>query len=44
MDLRKTDAGIVISVRLQPGANRIDAVEEMAGGRRLRVRVTAAPE
>ena len=47
MGLRRIDAGIVVSVRLQPGAgaNRIDGVEAMADGRRrLRVRVTAAPE
>lgn len=47
MGLRQSDAGIIVSIRLQPGAgaNRIDGVEEMADGRRrLRVRVTAAPE
>ena len=47
MGLRRTDAGIIVSIRLQPGAgaNRIDEVEAMADGRRrLRVRVTAAPE
>lgn len=47
MGLRTIDTGIVMQVRLQPGAgaNRIDGVEEMADGRRrLRVRVTAAPE
>jgi hypothetical protein len=47
MGLRQSDAGVIVSIRLQPGAgaNRIDGVEEMADGRRrLRVRVTAAPE
>lgn len=47
MGLRQSDAGITMSVRLQPGAgaNRIDGVEKMADGRRrLRVRVTTAPE
>jgi uncharacterized protein (TIGR00251 family) len=45
--LRRTAAGVVLSVRLQPAAaaNRIDGIEELADGRRrLRARVTAAAE
>ncbi|MBT3532959.1 MAG: DUF167 domain-containing protein [Rhodospirillaceae bacterium] len=41
------DDGVLISVRLRPGAsaNRIDGIQAMAdGGRRLCLRVTAVPE
>jgi uncharacterized protein (TIGR00251 family) len=45
--LRTAKDGVLVAIRLQPsaGANRIDGVDAAAdGGRRLRVRVTAAPE
>jgi uncharacterized protein (TIGR00251 family) len=47
MGLRVTETGVVIDIRVHPGAsaNRIDGIEETADQRqRLRVRVTAAPE
>jgi len=45
--LRAVDDGVIIAIRLQPGAgaDRIDGVETAADGRpRLKVRVTAVAE
>jgi uncharacterized protein (TIGR00251 family) len=47
MPFSAKDGGVLISVRLRPGASssRIDGVRAMAdGGGRLHVRVTAVPE
>ena len=47
MPFRSNDNGVLVTVRLRPGAsaNRIDGVETMADGqRRLAVRVTAVPQ
>lgn len=47
MPFKVNDRGVVIAVRLRPGAsaNRIDGIQVMAdGGHRLAVRVTAVPE
>lgn len=47
MPLRPVSDGVVVAVRLQPSAarDRIDGLDrDAAGQRRLRVRVTEAPE
>ncbi len=47
MPFRESKDGVVIAVRLRPGAsaNRVDGIQAMAdGSRRLGLRVTAVPE